>query len=162
MASIWTLAQTMEKEGKAYYEKLATASKNKEIATIFTFLAKEEAIHLAAFEKLEKGTGVVARTPSVSTVKAAKLFGKLAAKSRIADEKESAEKSYKEALKLENLAIKQYTGMLKKADALHKIALQVIIEEEKKHAALMTALIDFIQKPGLWLENAEFNHLDDY
>jgi rubrerythrin len=166
MASIWKLAQDMEKKGKAYYEKLAAASKNKEIAGIFAFLAKEEAVHLATFEKMQKGTRVSPRKESGSTVKAAKLFGKMAAKSRIVDEKESAVKAYMEALKMEKQSVKFYSGMLKgtlkKADDAQKSALYLIIEEEFKHVTLMEALIDFSRKPQEWLENAEFNHLDEF
>jgi rubrerythrin len=162
MTSAWKLAKDMEKEGKAYYEKCADASKNKEIAAIFTFLAKEEAVHLATFEKMEKGMKVGARPVSESTVKASKLFGKMAAKSRIADEKESAIKAYKEALGLERQAVKYYSGMMKKCDSFQKAVLSVIVEEEKRHVVLMEALIDFARKPDTWLENAEFNHLDDF
>jgi rubrerythrin len=162
MASIWKLAKDMEKEGKAYYEKLSIASKNKEIAAIFAFLAKEEAVHLATFEKLEKGAKVASRLAAGSTIKAVKLFGKMAAKSRIADEKEGAEKAYKEALAMEKQAVKYYWGMMKKSDDSQKTALAHIIEEEKKHVILMEALIEYARKPHEWLENAEFNHLDDY
>ena len=162
MASIWKLAQDMEKQGKAYYEKLAKSSKNPEIAAVFAFLAREESVHLATFEKLEKGMKVTARLVSGSTVKAAKLFGKMAVRSRIDGEKESAVKAYKEALAMEKQAVKYYRGMLKKCDEPQRAALSLIIEEEQNHVALMEALIDFARKPQEWLENAEFNHLDDY
>jgi rubrerythrin len=162
MASIWKLAKDMEKEGKAYYAKLAAASKNPEIATIFTFLAKEEAVHLKTFEKMEKGMKVASRLTSEPTVKALKLFGKMAAKSRIAAEKESAAKAYKEALAMEKQAVKYYSGMMKKCNTIQKTILSLIIEEEKKHVVLMEALIDFVRKPEAWLENAEFNHLDEF
>lgn len=162
MPSVWKLAKDMEKEGKAYYEKCAKSSKNPEIAAVFAFLAKEEAVHLKVFEKFEKGMKVASRLASGSTAKAAKLFGKMAAKGKIADEKESAVKAYKEALAMEKQAVTYYTGMKKKCDAFQCAALDVIIEEEKKHVTLMDALIDFARKPEAWLENAEFNHLDDY
>jgi rubrerythrin len=162
MASIWKLAKDMEKQGKAYYEKLSKSSKNPEIASVFAFLAREEAVHLATFEKLEKGMKVTVRKVSGSTVKAINLFGKMAAKSRIADEKESAAKAYKEALAMEKQAVKYYSGMLKKCDASQKAALTLIIDEEKNHTVIMESLMDFAHEPKAWLENAEFNHLDEY
>jgi rubrerythrin len=162
MPSIWKLAQEMEKEGKKYYEKLSAASKNPEVASVFAFLAKEEAVHLKTFEKMEKGMKLSARAISGSTVKAVKLFGKMAAKSRIAAEKESTVKGYKEALKMEKQAVKYYSGMMKKSNESQKAALSLIIDEEKKHVVLMEALIDFAKQPEAWLENAEFNHLDEY
>jgi rubrerythrin len=162
MASIWKLAKAMEKEGKAYYEKLSRSAKNPEIASIFSFLAKEEAIHLKTFEKFEKGFKVALRSESNPTVKAVKLFGKMAAKSKIADEKESAIKAYKEALSMEKQAVKYYSGMIKQSNPIQKSALTLIIKEEKKHVVLMEALIDFVRKPEAWLENAEFTHLEEY
>ncbi|MBN2038114.1 MAG: ferritin family protein [Chitinispirillaceae bacterium] len=162
MPSIWKLAKQMEKQGKTYYERLAKSTKNPDIAAIFTFLAKEEAVHLATFEKMEKGVPVAARRVSGSTVKASKLFGKMAVRSRIADEKEGTVKAYKEALSMEKQSVKYYAGMLKTCDEVRRTALALIVEEEKKHVVLMEALIDFARKPQEWLENAEFNHLDEY
>jgi rubrerythrin len=162
MPSVWKLPKEMEKEGKAYYEKLSKAAKNPEIVSVFAFLAKEEAVHLKTFEKMEKGMKVVTRMASGSTVKASKLFGKMAVRSRVADEKESAVKAYKEALAMEKQAVKYYSGMMKKCDAFQKTALTVIVEEEKKHVVLMEALIEFARKPDTWLENAEFNHLEEF
>jgi rubrerythrin len=108
------------------------------------------------------GLKITSRLESLTTVKAAKLFGKMAAKSKIADEKENAVKAYKEALAMEKQAVKYYSGMLKQCEEPQRAALSLIIEEEKNHLALMEALIDFARKPQEWLENAEFNHLDDY
>ena len=162
MASIWKLAKDMEKQGKAYYEKLSKSSKNPEIAAVFAFLAKEEAVHLKTFEKFEKGLKIAPRLASGSTVKAAKLFGKMAVKSRIADEKDTVDKAYKEALAMEKQAVKYYSGMLKKCGPSQKSALAHIIAEEKNHAVLMESLVEFARKPQEWLENAEFNHLDDF
>ena len=37
-----------------------------------------------------------------------------------------------------------------------------LAEEEKKHYFLLENIIDFISRPETWLENAEFNHLEEY
>ena len=34
--------------------------------------------------------------------------------------------------------------------------------EEKKHIFLLENLVEFVFSPETWIENAEFNHLDDY
>jgi len=34
--------------------------------------------------------------------------------------------------------------------------------EEKKHVFLLANLVEFVSRPETWIENAEFNHLDDY
>lgn len=45
---------------------------------------------------------------------------------------------------------------------LHKKILTKLAEEEKKHLFLLENLVEFISRPETWIENAEFNHLDDY
>jgi rubrerythrin len=37
-----------------------------------------------------------------------------------------------------------------------------LAEEEKKHYFLLENIIDFVSRPETWLENAEFNHLEEY
>ena len=38
----------------------------------------------------------------------------------------------------------------------------LIAEEEKRHEFLLENILQFISRPQTWLENAEFNHLDQY
>jgi rubrerythrin len=40
--------------------------------------------------------------------------------------------------------------------------LKQLIEQEKNHVRLVGALRDFQRHPYEWLENAEWNHLDEY
>jgi rubrerythrin len=69
---------------------------------------------------------------------------------------------WKLAKDMEKQAVRYYSGMMKKADAFQKAALSVIIDEEQKPVVLMEALIGFARTPQAWLENAEFNYLDEY
>ena len=46
-------------------------------------------------------------------------------------------------------------------DAQREILLK-LAEEEKKHGFLIQNLIDFLSRPMTWIENAEFNHLEEY
>ena len=39
---------------------------------------------------------------------------------------------------------------------------KALCEQERKHAALVQHLIDFVSSPQTWLEDAEFYHLDEY
>jgi rubrerythrin len=56
-----------------------------------------------------------------------------------------------------------YEEMSDKVDnKLHKKILTKLAEEEKKHLFLLENLVEFISRPETWIENAEFNHLDDY
>jgi len=37
-----------------------------------------------------------------------------------------------------------------------------LAEEEKKHIFLLENLVEFVSRPDTWIEDAEFNHLDEY
>ena len=162
MATVWSLAKNMEKEGRKFYVKLAASSAHKNVAAVFTLLAKEEARHLAIFEKLEKGMSAPAGSLTPSMAKAKKIFARLAARSRQPEIKSGVESAYKQGLRMEQETIRHYSGMLKKLDDTQKSALEQIIKEERNHAKLMEAFIDYAHRPLEWLENAEFNHLEEY
>ena len=43
-----------------------------------------------------------------------------------------------------------------------KAILIKIADEEQRHLILLDHIIDFMDRPRTWLENAEFNQLDEY
>ena len=43
-----------------------------------------------------------------------------------------------------------------------KSVLLKIADEENKHFHLLDNIIDFVQRPKRWLENAEWNNLEEY
>jgi len=73
--------------------------------------------------------------------------------------------AFEKALEFENKSIQFYTEMQSGkefADESNKSVLLYIISQEQMHARLITSLMEFFRHPGEWLENAEWNHLDDY
>jgi len=48
------------------------------------------------------------------------------------------------------------------ADADQKEVFRKLAEEENKHMMLVQSLSDFVTRPETYLEDAEFNHFDDY
>jgi len=44
----------------------------------------------------------------------------------------------------------------------NKTLVTKMAEEEKKQAVVLGNIIEMIQRPETWLENAEFHHLDEY
>ena len=48
------------------------------------------------------------------------------------------------------------------ADLEQKTIFLKIAAEEKQHYWLLDNLIEFISRPDHWLENAEWNHLEEY
>ncbi|MCJ7498533.1 MAG: rubrerythrin, partial [candidate division Zixibacteria bacterium] len=70
---------------------------------------------------------------------------------------------YRKAQEMEEKSYKFYMNMSNKAEieSQRKIFLK-LAEQEKKHMFLLENLVEFISRPETWVENAEFNHLDDY
>jgi len=49
------------------------------------------------------------------------------------------------------------TDLLFVQEAFEKLA-----KEEKKHETIMRNLVEFVNKPNTWLDDAEWYHLEDY
>ena len=47
-------------------------------------------------------------------------------------------------------------------DPSRKAVFGRLAEEEKKHYFLLENIVAFISRPDTWIENAEFNHLNEY
>jgi rubrerythrin len=48
------------------------------------------------------------------------------------------------------------------SDPGHRALFDRIAEEEKRHFLLLDHVIEFLSRPKEWIENAEFNHLEEY
>ena len=70
---------------------------------------------------------------------------------------------YQYALQLERDSENYYRELAQKTEniGLQNI-LKMLAEEEKKHLFLLENVVEFVSRPETWIENAEFNHLDDY
>ena len=72
-------------------------------------------------------------------------------------------KLYQQAQKMEK---NSYNFYLEKSNTAttpsQKEIFLKLAEMEKKHMFLLDNLIEFVSRPETWLENTEFNHLDEY
>ena len=157
------LAKNIEQEGKEYYERLAKESVLPAIAGIFKLLAKEEQDHWDLFDAWQKNNTLSPAVPGTVNGEAKKVFEELAAHFNEQETVYDYTKAYSKALKLEQKSISFYENMLAKStSADEKKVISSLIVEEQKHEHLMEHLLEFISRPKQWLENAEFNHLDEY
>lgn len=167
MATLWQLAKSIEAEGKKLYEELAREATKREIAGVFSTLAGEEQRHYELFEKLEKckpiDTGIQ-KSVSVgvpilfNAIRAELMIDEMALKAMI-----DAETIYQKALVLENSSIELFNNIIKRlTDEYQKGVVSIIIEEEKRHVAVVKELIKLVHRPKEWLENAEVFHSDEY
>ncbi|MBA4389554.1 MAG: hypothetical protein C0399_01280 [Syntrophus sp. (in: bacteria)] len=161
---IYSFAKAIEKKGAEYYRKMADETDLKEIKGVFEHLAVEEDNHYKMFEAMERGvaTGIAGTTSSVIE-KAKNVFAALARGVQIPAALKDSAAAYKQGLELENESITYYRKARETApDEAQKKTIDMIIEQEHSHARLMESMIEFVDRPSQWLENAEWYHLDEY
>jgi len=159
--NIFEYAMQMEKEGESYYRQLAKNVNNKGIKTILTMLADEEVKHYNALAKIQTQKPEMAETTVLADAK--NVFEQM----KEGDEKFNVDVSqielYKEAQKIEERSRDFYFEKASEVTGEYQKELFLkLAEEEKKHYFLLDDIIEFVSRPGNWLENAEFYHLEEY
>ena len=164
--SVFEFAMQMEQDGKAYYEKMAENAANASVKKILLDLAQDELKHYNIFKKFSEGdfSGVEELKASGTKVMetAKNVFQQIAgdqefnftADVRLAwEEAQKVEKKSEEFYKLK--ADEEANEEIKKT-------LNIIAAEEHKHWALIENVLQFLDRPKQWLEDAEWNNLDQY
>jgi rubrerythrin len=156
------LAKNIEQEGKRYYEKLAKEGPVSALTGIFKLLAEEEQKHYDLFSSWQATSFPHPSSTGTVSAEAKRVFAALSAQFSLPETAYDYSKAYSKALELERKSISLYEGMLGKASsATQKNILSFLIQEEQKHEHLVEHLLEFVNEPKTFLENAEFNHLDD-
>jgi rubrerythrin len=159
---IYEYAMQMEKDGETYYRELVEKVVNKGLKKIFTMLADAEVIHYNLFLKMKKNQVIhMTDTPILSNAK--NIFAKMKEEKDTFGVTASQVAAYKKAQDIEKKSQEFY---LEKADEVNipsqrEIFLK-IVEEEKKHYLILENIINFVSRPQIWLENAEWYHLEEY
>jgi rubrerythrin len=159
---ILEFAMQMEKDGERYYHGLEKNSSNKKIGNIFNELAENELTHYEIFKAMKKGqTPVPAGTTVIENAK--NIFSGLDKEAFKNREAPAEVETYLKALAMEKKSIEFYeekSGELK--DKAQQSILGKIIEEERRHYFLLENMVEFVNSPYTWLENAEWNNLNEY
>ena len=156
------LAMEMEKDGEKYYRHLADKTANTGLKNILGMLAGDEAKHFQVLQKLKNSARAeLLSTPILSKSKS--IFQLLREKKNWTDLPTSQIDLYKKAREIETRSFKFYMDKAKEnSDPATKKMFFLIAEEEKRHEFLLDHILKFVSRPQTWLENAEFNHLDQY
>ena len=154
-------AMEMEKEGEAFYRDLATQTDNTGLKRIFTMLADNEVKHYQAFKSMNEKGAELTETPIIEDVKAIFQEMKVANETDGIDQGQS--KLYEEALLVENKNEAFYRAKAEEStDPAHKEIFIKIADEEKNHVVLLTNLVEMVQRPVTWIENAEYYQMEEY
>lgn len=157
------IAMGIEKEGEDFYKSLAqSCTGNEGIKNIFAMLANDERKHYNLFKKMKENNPVDFQSSDVFD-NAKEVFASF----RKQFDKVCCDTSqldlYKKALELEKKSYDYYLEKLDEfTDTVHMGIIRKVANEEKKHVLLLENIIEMVERPESWLENAEFFHREDY
>ncbi|MBN2227158.1 MAG: ferritin family protein [candidate division Zixibacteria bacterium] len=165
--NVFEFAMQMEKDGEAYYRKMAGQAGNAVLKKVLDQLADDEVKHYNIFKKFRDGdfSGVpqLAATGTTILNDAKNVFQELSAGSRNFSFGTDITDTWKEAQAVEKKSEDFYREKAaKETNEDIKKTLNIIADEEHKHWTLIEHILQFVQRPRQWLEDAEWNHLEDY
>lgn len=159
---ILTFAISVELDGKAYYEQLATEVDDIGLKSIFTSLAADEQKHCDILKSIQASIQPQMLDSTVLE-KAKSLFELLRADKSIAGSLKKSLKGYEYARKIEADSVKLYEEMAhKETDPEAAQLFLKIAGEEKQHFNILDNLYDYTLAPQNYLAWAEFSNLKEY
>lgn len=159
---IYQFAIEFERENREYYEKCAKDADDQKIKEVFLELSVEEAKHERIVRKL-RDEEQVEEVDFDIIPKVNKVFSKI--KADLPDKIMPTEQVdiYKKALDMEEKSKDFYNEKAKEVkDDKTKDILLRLAKEEKKHESIIRSIIELVNRPNTWLEDAEWYHLEDY
>lgn len=161
MMDILIYAMQMEKDGEDYYRQIAQQTSNKGLRTILEMLASEEAKHYKALEKMKSARPDLPETTVLSDAK--NVFAQMKESNESFDFDLGQIELYQKAQELERKSMDFYSQKAYEVEEEYqKEIFMKLAAEEKKHYFLLENIIECVSRPKMWLENAEFCHLDEY
>ena len=167
MSDIFEFAMQMELDGKAYYEKMASETSVPALQKILKGLADDEQRHYNIFKTLKEHHGdqlgeLSEKTTEIfSTTK--NVFQEMKDAGDSLVEKEDTLAVWKKAQDVEKKSEDFYREKANEVeDPKGKEMLTRIADEEAKHWAVIESVMQFLNKPNTYLEDAEFSNLDEY
>jgi rubrerythrin len=163
--NVFEFAMQMETDGKAYYEENAARVDDPGLKKILMELADDEQKHYNLFKALRDGADAsyeaTGETKILTSVK--NVFQTMKDKNQTFAFADEAKKIWAEAQLVEKKSEEFYREKAKEVgDDNQKNILNKIADEEHKHWVTLESVIQFLKRPEQWLEDAEWNHIEDY
>ncbi len=162
--NIYDFAIDFEIENREFYEECAANTSHEELKQVFLELAGEEKKHENIVRQLKEDKKVDEVEAGILP-KAKEAFQKISetmptGESLLPEEQVDV---YKKAVNLETKSYEFYTEKAEESDSeLVKKTFNRLAEEEKKHEKIISNIIEMVDRPNTWLEDAEWHHLEDY
>jgi rubrerythrin len=158
-------AMQMELDGKKYYEEQAAAMSKSVLKTIYEELAGDEQRHYNIFKSMSEGkTGdfvAAFKTNILSTTK--NVFQQLKDSNEFVGEfPADVKEAWVKARAIEDKSEKFYREQAQKAEKDDEKEIWMkIANEEHKHWVALDNVIQYINRPNQWLENAEWTQIEE-
>lgn len=162
--NIFEFAMKMELDGKNYYEENAATIDNPTLKNILLELARDEQKHYNIFKAMRNNIPVENQDSHHTEIlaKVKNIFETLKADDSGFSFTEDIKSIWLKARDIEKKAETFYREKINEVDGENnKNILRRIADEEHKHWILVENVISFLDRPGQWLENAEWGNIDD-
>jgi rubrerythrin len=159
--NIYNFAKQMEQDGEIFYREMASQAAAPGVQRILNMLADDEAKHYETVRQLEKQATVPEMAPTEVLANANNVFAQMQGQSLELEELQV--EIYQQAQELERKSRDFYRERAGESqDAAHKALFLRLADEEQRHYFLLEHMIEFVDRPRSWIEDAEFNHLQEY
>ncbi len=159
--NVFDFAMKMEKDGEAFYRELAEKTSDSGVKTIFNAMADEEVKHYKTFEGMKEGRAELPDTLFLKDMK--NVFEKFRDEGGKVDFGEQTVDQYKKAMKLEEESEKFYRESAEQVKGKQQQEVMLrIAAEEHKHFQILENMVELIEHPDRWVEDAEWRHIVEY
>ena len=160
--NVYQFAMQMEKDGEAYYRECADKTASAGLRGILLMLAGAEVAHYELFRRMQaREEALLADSALLEQVK--NVFAEIREREGAPAVRSSEIELYQKAQEIERRSWELYEGhAAKAASPAERLTFERIAVEERRHYRILEGIIDFVSRPQVWLENAEWTHLEDY
>ncbi len=162
--SVFEHAMQMEMDGRDFYLAASEKTENPMLKKILLQLADDENKHYALFKALRDGMDTSydesSSTSILSSVK--NIFIEMKESGEEFTFDDDAQTIWAQAREVEKKAEAFYREKSEEVEkANEKTALLRVADEEHKHWVTLDNVIQFLDKPKTWLEDAEWNDIEE-
>jgi rubrerythrin len=160
---VLSFALEKEKTLEKLYRDIAATTPYAGLKTIFTMLAETETGHVRYIQ------GMKAKSPDLINVdilkKSKSIFSKMPKQKEEMKSFADQVALYTKIMNFEQESEVFYRQTARSPEVKDENTRQILLtlaDEEKKHAVLMENILEFVSRPQNWLEDAEWQQLEEY
>lgn len=157
--NIFEFSIQMERDAEDLYRKMAENAPVAGVKKVLLLLAEDEVKHRRAIEQLQKNLAVEPAQGSALAIKT--VFEEMKSDKSITTLTTDAVKDYEKAVEIEKKGLAFYKEKFAEVeDDASKKLFKLLMNQESYHLHTTQNLLDMVQRPSWWVENAEFNPQD--